>query len=320
VTKDRYIVPAGDRKKRGRPPKTMEQRAANKLTRRQELFVKELVSKDGQVTMKEAAINAGYPEKSASSRAYELTNPKLSPHVCRAIQEYRRELDSKYGIDYQRHVRDLQRIRDMALSDKAYSAAVMAEYRRGQAQGDIYVSKSEVRHGTIESMSKEEVMKALKEIKEQYEPVTYSVGGQSEEDDEKTHGKKQESAFWKSFRNQAKKHRPNWLLTRIESWAAAGVPDVLGCDDLGQFFMIELKTTQGNSVRLSPHQVSFLTTHQHAPAWVLVHQSHRNGESIFLYAGKDAAALVKDGLRTEPVLRLDMPFEWIEIFPLLTTQ
>jgi phage terminase small subunit len=169
VTKDRYIVPAGDRKKRGRPPKTMEQRAANKLTRRQELFVKELVSKDGQVTMKEAAINAGYPEKSASSRAYELTNPKLSPHVCRAIQEYRRELDSKYGIDYQRHVRDLQRIRDMALSDKAYSAAVMAEYRRGQAQGDIYVSKSEVRHGTIESMSKEEVMKALKEIKEQYE-------------------------------------------------------------------------------------------------------------------------------------------------------
>ena len=175
MTKDRYIVPAGDRKKRGRPPKTMEQRAANKLTRRQELFVKELVSKDGQVTMKEAAINAGYPEKSASSRAYELTNPKF---------------DSKYGIDYQRHVRDLQRIRDMALSDKAYSAAVMAEYRRGQAQGDIYVSKSEIRHGTIESMSKEEVMKALKEIKEQYEPVTYSVGGQSEEDDEKTQRKK----------------------------------------------------------------------------------------------------------------------------------
>jgi len=78
----------------------------------------------------------------------------------------------------------------MALSDKAYSAAVMAEYRRGQAQGDIYVSKSEIRHGTIESMSKEEVMKALKEIKEQYEPVTYSVGGQSEEDDEKTQRKK----------------------------------------------------------------------------------------------------------------------------------
>jgi len=190
VPKDRYLIPVSDRKKRGRPPKTMEQRAQNKLTRRQELFVKELVTKDGQITLKEAAINAGYPEKSASSRAYELTNPKLSPHVCRAIQEYRRELDAKYGIDYQRHIRDLQRIRDMALSDKAYSAAVMAEYRRGQAQGDIYVAKSEIRHGTIESMSKDEVLKALKEIKEQYEPVTYTMGGQPEEDEDKTQREK----------------------------------------------------------------------------------------------------------------------------------
>ena len=30
-----------------------------KLTRKQELFVKELVSNDGQITMREAAINAG---------------------------------------------------------------------------------------------------------------------------------------------------------------------------------------------------------------------------------------------------------------------
>jgi hypothetical protein len=78
----------------------------------------------------------------------------------------------------------------MALSDKAYSAAVMAEYRRGQAQGDIYVAKSEIRHGTIESMSKDEVLKALKEIKEQYEPVTYTLGGQPEEDEDKTQREK----------------------------------------------------------------------------------------------------------------------------------
>ena len=73
-------------------------------------------------------------------------------------------------------------------------------------------------------------------------------------------------------------------------------------------------------MRLSPHQVSFLTTHKHAPVWVLIHQSHRNGESIYLYSGRDAASLVKNGLQTEPVLRLDMPFDWIEIFPLLTTR
>ena len=42
---------------RGRPKLNSE----TPLTRKQELFVKELVSKDGQITMREAAINAGLP-------------------------------------------------------------------------------------------------------------------------------------------------------------------------------------------------------------------------------------------------------------------
>ena len=156
---------------RGRPKATVN----STLTRRQELFVKELVSKDGQITMREAAINAGYPVSSAHTRAYELTNPNMSPHVVAKIRSYRQELDEKYGVTYQRHLRDLQTIRDLALQNGAYSAAVQAEYRRGQAQGDIYISKSEVRHGSIDSMSKEEVEKALKEIKEQYAPITIDV-------------------------------------------------------------------------------------------------------------------------------------------------
>ena len=156
---------------RGRPPITADQ----PLTRKQELFVKELVSKDGQITLREAAINAGYSAGSAHTRAYELTNPHISPHVVAAIQSYRRELDEKFGITYQRHIRDLQLIRDTAMQNGAYSAAVQAEYRRGQAQGDIYVSKSEVRHGSIDSMSKDEVLKALEEIKNSYAPITIDI-------------------------------------------------------------------------------------------------------------------------------------------------
>jgi len=156
---------------RGRPPASVNQ----PLTRKQELFVKELVSKDGQITLRDAAINAGYSVSSAHTRAYELTNPHISPHVVAAIQSYRRELDEKYGITYQRHIRDLQVIRDMALQNGAYSAAVQAEYRRGQAQGDIYVSKSEIRHGSIDSMNKEDVLKALEEIKNSYAPITIDI-------------------------------------------------------------------------------------------------------------------------------------------------
>ena len=160
---------------------------SKKLTRRQELFVKELVSNDGQITMREAAINAGFPPSSAHTRAYEMTNPLICPHIVAAIKSYRDELDAKYGITYQRHVRDLQNIRDLAIQNGAYSAAVQAEYRRGQAQGDIYVSKSEIRHGSIDQMSKEEVMKALDELRDSYESNIIDVtpmGGSDQEEDQ----------------------------------------------------------------------------------------------------------------------------------------
>ena len=166
--KKRKLGKAGIRyETRGRKPATIH----TPLTRKQELFVKELVSKDGQITLREAAENAGYGLSSAHTRAYELTNPNISPHVVHAIREYRKQLDEKYGITFRRHIRDLQTIRDVALAIGAYSAAVQAEFRRGMAQGDIYVNKSEIRHGSIDSMSKEEVMKALDEIKESYASV-----------------------------------------------------------------------------------------------------------------------------------------------------
>ena len=131
-------------------------------------FVQELVAGDGHVTMKEAAIRAGYNEKSASAMAWKLSNPEINPHVVSAIKAYRAELNSKYGTNYDRHMRDLQLIRDKALEAGAYGAAVQAEYRRGQALGTIYVDRKEIRHGSIDSMSKEEVERKLAEIRKIY--------------------------------------------------------------------------------------------------------------------------------------------------------
>jgi phage terminase small subunit len=154
------------------PVKNSDIRGPNrKLTRRQEKFVKELVSNDGLITLREAAIRAGYPAASAHTRAFELTSPKHCPHVVSEITRYRDELDSMYAVGYKKHVRDLQKIRDLALENGAYSAAVQAEYRRGQAQGDIYVSKSEIRTGSIDQMSREDVERELERIRESFEPV-----------------------------------------------------------------------------------------------------------------------------------------------------
>ena len=133
-------------------------------------FVQEYVSGDGRVTLKEAAIRAGYKEGSASVMAWKLTNPREYPHVVAAIQAYRAELASKYNTSYERHMRDLQIIRDKAMDSGAWAAAVQAEYRRGQALGTIYVERKEIRHGTIDSMSKEEVQRKLEELKQLYGP------------------------------------------------------------------------------------------------------------------------------------------------------
>jgi hypothetical protein len=65
-------------------------------------------------------------------------------------------------------MRDLQHIRDQALEAGNFGAAVSAEYRRGQALGTIYVDRKEIRVGTIDSMSKDEVRRKLEEIKALY--------------------------------------------------------------------------------------------------------------------------------------------------------
>ena len=131
-------------------------------------FVEEFVSGDGHITLKEAALRAGYSESWAKNRARELTDPDRNPHIVAAIQARRRELGEKYGTTFERHMRDLQVIRDQALAAGAYGAAVQAEYRRGQALGTIYIERKEIRHGTIDSMSREEVMRKLEEIKKLY--------------------------------------------------------------------------------------------------------------------------------------------------------
>ena len=165
------MVPASDRReKRGRPPATFEQREGRALTKRQQAFVREWCSQDGQITKRDAAIAAGFAASSAHQRAYEMTNPDVCPHVCKAIRLFQADLDKKYAVNYGRHVKDLQRIRDEALENGAYSAAVQAEKSRGQTAG-LYVTKTEIRHGSIDQMDREQVMKALEELKAQYEPV-----------------------------------------------------------------------------------------------------------------------------------------------------
>ena len=111
-----------------------------------------------------------------------------------------------------------------------------------------------------------------------------------------------------------------WRMTRIETWAMPGIPDVLACDDAGAFHFIELKATAGNAVDLRPHQVAWLTTHSHASVWVLVRKlaTKTLPQRIYLYHGRLAMELKMEGLKVVPLYYAEGDFEWGTIMGLIS--
>jgi hypothetical protein len=51
----------------------------------------------------------------------------------------------------------------------------------------------------------------------------------------------------------------SWI--RLENNTLLGTPDLLGYNNSGVFFTVELKVTKGNKVRFSPHQIAFHVKH-----------------------------------------------------------
>jgi hypothetical protein len=60
-----------------------------------------------------------------------------------------------------------------------------------------------------------------------------------------------------------KKSFTNISLIRLENNSLLGTPDLLGYNNSGHFFTIELKVTSGNRLKFSPHQISFHVKHPH---------------------------------------------------------
>ena len=133
------------------------------LTDKQRVFVKIYSENEGRLTPTECARQAGYNEDSANVRASELLNGKRFPKVVEAIIARRAEIEKTHEVKLNKHVQELARLREKSLSEKSYSAAVNAERLRGQAAG-LYIDRKEIRTGSIDSMSREEVLKALGEI------------------------------------------------------------------------------------------------------------------------------------------------------------
>jgi hypothetical protein len=100
---------------------------------------------------------------------------------------------------------------------------------------------------------------------------------------------KPESKLYQKF----KKNTPQILWTRLESWSSFGVPDLLGYNNLCGFFMVELKFTQSNKIKFSPHQILFHTT-RNERNFILVEQARSAPRSsLKLFASSEINNLLK---------------------------
>ena len=135
------------------------------ITPKQEEFARIYCTED--ISQTEAAIRAGYSVKSAHAIASQLLDGKRYPHVVERIREIKAELSRKYEVTFESHVKKLAEIRDLAITNGNYPAAVAAEKSRGQAAG-LYIDRKEIMHGRIDQMSREEVMREISRLQQEF--------------------------------------------------------------------------------------------------------------------------------------------------------
>lgn len=117
------------------------------------------------VTQTEAARLAGY--QSPDVVASKFLNGRDNPKVIDRIREIKAELAKKYEVTYESHITELAKIRDIALQNGQTAAAVAAEKQRGMAAG-LYISRSEILVGRIDQMSKDEVLREIQKLTQEF--------------------------------------------------------------------------------------------------------------------------------------------------------
>ena len=106
---------------------------------------------------------------------------------------------------------------------------------------------------------------------------------------------KLEKDLWRELKRTKRKI----VWTRLENRSLLGTPDLLGYNDSGRFFTVELKLTSVNKIRFSPHQISFHVKHN-LNTFILVACPLDKGK-VRLYPGARILELVDSGLKLEPL-------------------
>ena len=86
----------------------------------------------------------------------------------------------------------------------------------------------------------------------------------------------------------------SWI--RLENLSLSGTPDLLGYNNSGTFFTVEVKVTKSNKVRFSPHQIAFHVKHP-KNSFILV--EHLGSGTVKLFRGFQILELAACGLELD---------------------
>ena len=96
------------------------------------------------------------------------------------------------------------------------------------------------------------------------------------------------------------KKTPGIVWNRIENLSNVGTPDLLGYNNSGTFFTVELKVTKGIKIKFSPHQIAWHVKHP-KNTFILVEALGPRAVNRFqLFPGSGILALEACGLKLEP--------------------
>ena len=164
------------------PKRSLPERHKEKpFTKKQQAFIQHYVYHD--LTNTEAAHRAGY--SNPRQIAYVLLHDPRYMNLQMKIRELQEAQQKKYEITFEKVARDLQMIRDRAVEDGSYGAAVNAEMGRAKLAG-LLIEKKEIRLGRIDQMDREEVEARLQALidNNQLAPQLYEKFVQEEDQDE----------------------------------------------------------------------------------------------------------------------------------------
>ena len=88
----------------------------------------------------------------------------------------------------------------------------------------------------------------------------------------------------------------SWI--RLENNSLLGTPDLLGYNNSGHFFTVELKVCRGNKIRFSPHQIAFHVKHPHNT--FIIAEALGPG-TVKLFRGSRIMELEACGLKLDPL-------------------